>query len=52
MGAPLVVLFLFIKKYVAYNIYKSAKEYGNFYIYKLIIIQLIKLYNIKKNINF
>mgnify|MGYP003385547117 CR=1 FL=1 len=30
MGAPLIVILLFLKKYVGYNMYKSAQEYGMF----------------------
>lgn len=28
MGAPLIVILLFLKKYVSYSAYMSAKEYG------------------------
>ena len=37
MGPPLIILFLFLKKYVAYNIYQAATSYGYPRIYRRLL---------------
>ena len=36
MGPPLIVIALFLKKYVGYTAYRAAKDYGNVYFYEII----------------
>ncbi len=48
MGAPLIVIFLFLKKYVVYNLYQTANSYGYHRVYR----RLLESLRDNKKLNF